>query len=197
MRRARVWTVSQLTRQLVTYKAIGRCFRSLLWTPNAVVRPFSILNRFTLALFWLRLQVNWKGVCISEYYQWEQWNLECYRRVINRRIGQRLWHALLWLGNPQTSGRVVGLLTRAPATAWLTLDAYESRCNRKQQSISRNFQILSLAVFSRETVVHEIENIQTLFSNNSPKKHAADQTDIIKNEFVFTKCNIAVKNFLD
>jgi len=46
-------------------------------------------------------------------------------------------------------------------------------------------------------VVHEIENIQTLFSNNSPKKHTADQTDIIKNEFVFTKCNIAVKNLLD
>jgi len=27
---------------------IGRCFLSLLQTPNDVVRPFSVLNRFTL-----------------------------------------------------------------------------------------------------------------------------------------------------
>ena len=53
---------------------------------------------------------------MSEYIQRRESNLQHYSRVFNGQSGESLHLSLLRLGNPKSSGRLLGKLNRAPAT---------------------------------------------------------------------------------
>ena len=104
---------------LTNITAIGRCFRSLLKTLNAVVRCCSAPNRLKLRCSDFTFMCSKTFVVYLDINEGKQPHAECYWRVINGQSGESLYSVLNWLGNLKRSGRYIGRLTHVPETTRL------------------------------------------------------------------------------